>query len=363
MTVHGSKGLEAPVVILPDTTTRASVQGGSLLRTAAGGFIWCARKADDCEASAGARQGRADAGDRESLRLLYVALTRARDRLIVCGVKPGRDSQFQGSWRDHVERALGHPRIAPHLRELQGPGGESLIRFGADPILMGRALETDRAMPGRPSWLSSSAPAEAPALKYASPSRMAEAERGPAPSPLALAGGLGRFRRGELIHRLLQLLPDIAPERRPAAAAALMAREQDLTPDQRAEMIAAALGVLEDARFAAVFGPGSRAEVAVAGGAPELPDSLAVSGRLDRLVVEKDRVLVADFKTNRPSPERIEEADGAYITQMAVYAAVLRAAFPGRRVEAALVWTDGPKLMPVPEILLAEALKALPRSG
>ena len=87
-----------------------------------------------------------------------------------------------------------------------------------------------------------------------------------------------------------------------------------------------------------------------------------MSGRLDRLVVEPDRVLVADFKTNRPSPARIEDADGAYITQMAVYAAVLRAAFPGRRVEAALVWTDGPKLMALPENLVAQALGALPRS-
>jgi ATP-dependent helicase/nuclease subunit A len=102
--------------------------------------------------------------------------------------------------------------------------------------------------------------------------------------------------------------------------------------------------------------------VAIAGASPELPDGLAVSGRLDRLVVEKDRVLVADFKTNRPSPERIEDADDAYIAQMAVYAAVLRAAFPGRRIEAALVWTDGPKLMALPENLMAQALEALPRS-
>ena len=127
-------------------------------------------------------------------------------------------------------------------------------------------------------------------------------------------------------------------------------------------MVAAALAVLEDDRFAAVFGPGSRAEAAIAGGAPDLPAGLAVSGRLDRLVIETDRVLVADFKTNRPSPARIEDADKAYITQMAVYAAVLRAAFPGRKVEAALVWTDGPKLMPVPENMMAAALQALPTS-
>ena len=124
-------------------------------------------------------------------------------------------------------------------------------------------------------------------------------------------------------------------------------------------MAAAALGVLDDPRFAAVFGPGSRAEVAVAGAAPELPPGLAVSGRVDRLVVEVDRVLVVDFKTNRPSPARIEDADPAYLVQMAVYSAVLRAVFPGRRIEAALVWTDGPKLMPVPENIIVNTLAGL----
>jgi ATP-dependent helicase/nuclease subunit A len=128
-------------------------------------------------------------------------------------------------------------------------------------------------------------------------------------------------------------------------------------------MIAASLGVLEDERFAAVFGPGSRAEVAVAGVSPRLPAGVAVSGRVDRLLVEPGRVLVVDYKSNRPSPDRIEDADPAYVRQMAVYAAVLAKVFPGRRIEAALVWTDGPKLMPVPEKLMDATLDALSGSG
>jgi ATP-dependent helicase/nuclease subunit A len=362
MTVHGAKGLEAPVVILPDTATKATARGGPLLQTAAGGFLWCARKGEDCDASTAARDKRADDADRESLRLLYVALTRPRDKLIVCGVKPSRDADFQGSWRDHVDRALAHPDVAPRLRDQEGLDGLVMKRFGADPQRASPGSAAVALPQAAPGWLYGPAPPEPAALKYASPSRLAEAEHGPSPSPLARDGGLGRFRRGELIHRLLQLLPDVEPAGRRTAGAALLDRERDLSPQQRAEMLSAALGVLEDQRFAAVFGPGSRAEVAIAGSSPELPDGLAVSGRLDRLVVEKDRVLVADFKTNRPSPARIEEADKAYITQMAVYAAVLRAAFPGRRVEAALVWTDGPKLMAVPEKLVAQALEALPRS-
>ena len=121
-------------------------------------------------------------------------------------------------------------------------------------------------------------------------------------------------------------------------------------------MAAAALQVLEDPRFAEVFGPGSVAEAAIAGGAPDLPPDLRISGRIDRMVITPERILVVDFKTNRPAPHVIEDADRSYVVQMAVYVAVLRALYPGRSVEAALVWTDGPRLMAVPENLIDQTL-------
>ncbi|MBJ7511942.1 PD-(D/E)XK nuclease family protein, partial [Brevundimonas sp.] len=194
----------------------------------------------------------------------------------------------------------------------------------------------------------------------ASPSRMEGQVRIPAPSPLArsAAGGasLGRFRRGDLIHRLLERLPEIAPADRPDAARRLLARETDLDEAQRAEMIAAAFSVLDDARFAPVFGPGSRAEVALTGSAPGLPSGVAVNGRIDRLVVTPERVLVIDYKTNRPAPDALDRVDPAYVLQAAVYVAVLKRLYPDRPVEAALVWTDGPKLMPIPQAMLDAAL-------
>src|SRR5690606_647218 len=102
-----------------------------------------------------------------------------------------------------------------------------------------------------------------------------------------------------------------------AAAERLLAKEA-LTDSQRAEMAAAAFAVLDDPQFAEVFGPGSRAEAAVAGTAKDLPVGLAVSGRVDRLLVTPERVLIVDYKTNRPAPASIEEADEAYRVQMAV---------------------------------------------
>ncbi|PIC02188.1 double-strand break repair helicase AddA [Caulobacter sp. X] len=359
MTAHGSKGLEAPIVFLPETTVKRGAGGSPLLVTEDGALLWCGSSKGDCDASSKARRLREDKESQEALRLLYVALTRARDRLILCGRIDARTKDDKvGGWYAAVRAAFAHPDIAPHVRTI-GEDETAFLRYGPDPAPASRAEEDVRVAAAAPSWMTHAAPPEPAAARYAAPSRIEDNARVPAPSPLARVAGLGRYRRGELVHKLLQILPDLAPEARPAAARRLLAAERDLTDDQREEMAAAAFGVLDDARFSAVFGPGSRAEVALAGTSAHLPKGLAVSGRVDRLVVDETRVLVVDYKTNRPSPDHIEDADPAYLAQMAVYAAVLREVFPGRAIEAALVWTDGPKLMPVPEKVMAQALARL----
>ena len=361
MTTHGAKGLEAPIVILPDTTTCARAMGGALLELEDGGLLWAPRKADDCQASAAARERRDQAAAGESLRLLYVAMTRARDRLVICGVKTA-EHHYRDSWCDLAAQAFERPQIADGVRMVED-GGAHILRFGADPVPAEALVAAPTALASLPDWALRPAP-PAPALaRYASPSALAEGERGPSASPLAQREGLGRYRRGELIHRLLQLLPDLPASERAAAAQLLLGREPDLTPDQAEEMASAALAVLDDQRFAAVFGVGSRAEVSVVGAAARLPPGLSIAGRVDRLVVAPDRVLVVDYKTNRPAPRRIEDADPAYLTQMAIYAAVLAEVFPGLPVEAALIWTDGPKLMPIPEKIIEAALARLRALG
>jgi ATP-dependent helicase/nuclease subunit A len=351
MTVHGAKGLEAPIVFLPETTLKRTARGSPLLQTEDGGFLWAPTKKADCDASRIAREVRELKEEHEAQRLYYVALTRARDRLVLAGRINSRDKiENVGGWYAAAQAAFAQPGIADHVRDLDG----GVRRFGPDPDRGPAHIRAKLGAASLPSWFADR-PAPEAAVRFASPSRLGDEEPdlGPAPSPLAEAQGLGRYRRGDLIHRLLQLLPDIAPPEREAAAQRLLARERDLAPGQRTEMAAAALGVLNDERFAAVFGPGSRAEVAVAGHAPGVGP---ISGRVDRLLVENDRVLVIDFKTNRPAPAHIDDADPAYIRQMAVYVAVLRTIFPDRPVQAALVWTDGPRLMPIPENLTDKAL-------
>ncbi|MBB3890775.1 ATP-dependent helicase/nuclease subunit A [Phenylobacterium haematophilum] len=362
MTAHGAKGLEAPIVFLPETTLGRTARGSPLMRTQEGGFLWSTSKGTDCAASLEAREWRARKDEEEAARLLYVALTRARDRLVLCGrvSATAKEENIKGWWGAAVA-AFDHADVGGEKRTIVG-GGREFVRFGPDPVALGRAQAQAETTAPLPTWAQIAPPAEAFA-RYASPSQLGEDVATPATSPLIRSDGLGRFRRGDLIHRLLQILPDLPPAERESAAARILSRELDLSPEQRAEMTAAALGVLTDARFAEVFGPGSRAEVSVAGTARGLPPGLAISGRIDRLVVLQDRVLVADFKTNRPSPERIEDADHAYLRQMAIYAAVLEDIFEGRRIEAALVWTDGPKLMAVPENLWRQTLADLHREG
>ncbi len=360
MTAHGSKGLEAPIVFLPETTVTRTARGTPLLETQDGGFLWSARKDDDCEASALARQFRADREEEEAWRLLYVGLTRARDRLVLCGRVGSTTSDDKvGGWYAAMRQAFAHPAVADNVRDVE-VDGYGFRRFGPDPDRLPPRAATGRLASALPDWARGAAPVEPPARRYASPSQLADQTFGPSPSPLARVEGLGRYRRGELIHRLLQLLPDVPPADRRDAATKLLDRERDLTAPQRREMLAAAFGVLDDPRFADVFGPGSRAEAAIGGTSARLPPALAVSGRVDRLLVTPDRVLVVDYKTNRPAPADIADADPAYLIQMSVYVAVLEEVFPGRRVEAALVWTDGPRLMPVPENIVTRTLAALP---
>lgn len=354
MTVHGAKGLEAPIVILPDTTSRAKAQGPSLMPVALddGTEAWLMAPGSskaDCERSAEARAARQARTDAESLRLLYVALTRARDRLWILGkgsAKAGKGYD-DGSWWDVLTDAFDG------LEETHEHDGRR--RFGAEPALLAAAARASTKATTAPDW-ATQAPTPDRAARTAAPSQLEGAIRVPAPSPLAAAGPdggapLGRFRRGDLIHRLLERLPELPAGERAEAAQRLLSRERDLNDAQRAEMIAAAFGVLDDARFAPVFGEGSRAEVGISGRFGDIP----ISARIDRLVITPETVLVVDYKTNRPAPDHAEDADPAYVLQLAAYVSVLRQLYPDRAVEAALVWTDGPRLTPIPQALMDAA--------
>lgn len=121
-------------------------------------------------------------------------------------------------------------------------------------------------------------------------------------------------------------------------------------------MKASALGVMQDPSLREIFQPGGRAEAAIIGTSPDLPSGTVINGRVDRLVVTPERVLVIDYKTDQPAPDDPEDVADTYVAQMAAYWAVLKTAFPDRDIVAALCWTDGPRLMRLPEAQLLAVL-------
>jgi len=358
MTVHGSKGLQAPIVILPDTTSKPKLTSDAIL-SADGALIWSPRRDGDIGPSAQARLMAQAKAHEEHRRLLYVALTRAQDRLLVAGhwFGSGGDAAtgyHEDSWyalcRNAMEQlparaledgVLEYGAAARPLREGEAPRGSA----GADPSPV-------------PLWaLRAPGPDAAPRRLTAPTGLLGPGTRVVAPfDPKREA----RLKRGRLIHSLLQYLPELPLAARHAAGAAFLARERELTKAQKAEMLKSAEAILNDPALCELFQPGGRAEAAVIGTSRKLPDDLVINGRVDRLVVTPTRVLVIDFKTDQPAPDDVSEVAESYITQMAAYAAVLESAFPGREVVAVLCWTDGPKMMRIPPGMLSLSLnKAL----
>ncbi len=342
MTVHGAKGLEADIVVLPDTTRDPALvrSQGNLLYT--DDSVLYPVKQD--EAPPPVQAAKDEARRRmveEHRRLLYVALTRARDRLYVCGFET-RKGVKPDSWYAMAERA-----VRALGREVERDG-ETVLVIGDTTEEASAPVAAPPAPPfAIPAWAAAKAPAERASPRLIRPSDASGVEEPAVTSP---RGNVKRFRRGLLVHALLARLPEIAgQDRRDIALRFLRARGDA----QDAEAIAdETLRILNDPLFAPAFAPGSRAEIGLVADLPELGPGARVNGRIDRLAVSGDDVLIVDFKTNRPPPGTEADLSPLYRTQMALYRAAAAKIFPGRRIACALVWTEGPGLMRLSDALL-----------
>jgi ATP-dependent helicase/nuclease subunit A len=379
MTVHGSKGLEAPWVILPMSPSHKNISREDLLLMSDEGdiFLSSQSKASDPEPLKILKKDRSDREAKEGLRLLYVALTRARDRLTLCGYRTKKVSS--GLFPDWYDLALeGLDRLGPCVSEFNMT---KLVDFGGDfdpkdlslPIKLYGAQSPALGAPSNPLNQRQALPSFATEPPSPEPvneaiwktmSHLTDDDRTKddyAPSPLSAPQGLGRFGRGLKIHKLFEILPDISHERREAVAINWLKRQRDLSEAQQEDILVSVMTVLNDARFHEVFGQNSRPEVALAGqvATKRSGEAIYMSGRIDRLVVTDDYVLIVDYKSNRPAPDRAEDAGLDYQRQMAGYVALLRQIYPFKRIEAALVWTDGPKLTPLSDALVNLRLEEL----
>jgi ATP-dependent helicase/nuclease subunit A len=375
MTVHGAKGLEAPVVFLVDTTSSPSdtqrlklihLPRGNAAPDAADVVVWAGKKADDPAAVAAARAAMLGETEDEYRRLLYVAMTRAADRLIVGGCMPGNMNAVRKfSWYDLIVKGLGNSGL--HLQDIETSDGVvkrySRLEDVTAPAGTAAAAPAMTAPTALPAWLRTSAPAETPADNLLRPSDPAEDENHRVRTGESIQLRARSLQRGTLVHRLLQSLPDVATERRRDAALKYLARNADGWTDGDREALAEAmLALIADSRFAAVFAPGSRAEVSIAGRLerPGRPSAL-VSGQVDRLVVSPGEVLIVDFKTNHAPPNLPAQAPSAYVRQLALYRAVLQKLYPQLPVRTALLWTETPELMEISALALDAQLATIIR--
>jgi len=359
MTVHGAKGLEAPVVFLADQRRRPQPMSGLFWIDVGDAQLplWSPNKASDDPVAARARGEAQRRQLEEENRLLYVALTRAEERLYLTGWR-GLQTITEPSWHDHVREAATklQAKREPRPATLSGPEegweGETLR------LCAGAAIDTVEAPASTPAEIALPAWLDAPIPDLPDPPRPLTPSRPSEPDPATLSP-LGedqgwRYQRGRVIHHLLEMLPQLPRDARLAAAQAFVARRSSAVPAAEREALARDVAaVLDVPDFAAIFGPDSRAEVPVVA-TRRGPDGRTevVSGQIDRLVVLPGEVWVVDFKSNRPAPMQVAHVSQQYVRQLSAYRSALASLYSERKIRCFLLWTEGPRLMEIPADML-----------
>lgn len=340
MTVHASKGLEAPIVFLPDTASLPQSRDvPKVLTTPDGTPIYIARKPKLSQPLAAIWSEARRAQLEEYRRLLYVAMTRAANRLYICGWKPKKnDSNDAQNWYNLMLSAL-KPLHQEHAEVEHGGDLSPLCVLADHPLAPdARAPKDDTAKPvtaALPAWARQTAAHANRGERPAPPSASIEDETAAATPDIA-------FARGRVIHRLLQSLPDIAPARRREAIDRFLSQPRhNLNDGQQSEIAREVERLLSDPAFAALFGADSRAEVALTG----LLNGVEAFRQVDRLCLRGDEVWIVDYKTNRPPPANAGDVPDVYKVQVGEYRALLRGIYPDKRVRCFLLWTYAPRLM------------------
>ncbi|WP_135081165.1 double-strand break repair helicase AddA [Terasakiella sp. SH-1] len=357
MTVHGAKGLQAPIVFMPDTL-QAPSKGAKLFwphdpETSEELFIWPPKSEFMEDLSKAEKDRLAQKQDEEYRRLLYVALTRAEDRLYVCGWETKRTAPAH-CWYNLIKNGLA--RVGEEVDDIfinqsEEVSETTVLRLKCaqeeEATVEASPEKLDVVVPTLPDWAKSMPGREPSPPRPLAPSCPAEPE--PATrSPLGSDHGY-RFKRGNIIHALLQTLPELPmSEREEAARSYLSSPAHDLSETQQEEITAETLRVLHDEEFAAVFAPGSQAEVPIVGEV----NGRVISAQVDRLLVKSDEIVIIDYKTNRPPPRTVKKVPTLYINQMKAYRQALELIYPDKPVRCVLLWTDTPKLMEIPPTML-----------
>ncbi len=350
MTVHGAKGLQAPVVILADATADPTAAPRSILgwvpEPGAQPLPVFRPRAE--ERGGPLDQVMAQVEQREleeHWRLFYVAATRAEERLVIAGAlgKRADCKPPARSWFAAASRAM----------DTLGARNDDGVRVFTGSTMhkpAGRkqaAPETARSLAALPGWAREPAPVELRSSRPLAPSAIGEDAVADAPPAQAMRDAA---ERGRLIHALFERLPPVAPAEREAVAGRWLEASGGVADVAiRRTIVRQVCGVLADPALTELFGPTALAEAPITA---VVDDGLVVSGTVDRLLVEDARVRLVDYKTGRRAPTCLDEVPPYHLRQMAAYAAALCVIFPGRRIDAMLLYTSGPALIVLPDDVL-----------
>ena len=370
MTIHGAKGLESPLVILPDTAERRTPNTDKILKTDEGILVWASRKDEASQAQLVLAERNKQKRAEEELRLLYVAMTRAESWLIICGA--GSRGQSGETWYDLVEAAMRGQSVAYDL------AGQTIQRLETGDWQQVDAPDApaQKSAPTpateKPNWTQTK-PASSPRpAQPLSPSRLLpdthtedtidikprEQEYLPAQTPAQTAAQNAAKSWGLGVHLLLEHLPNYPPDQWQGIATALLSDAPD--PDQTPAIIKQATNLLGDKTLAFLFGKNSRAEIGIT--APNIAPLLknhAMRGYIDRLIIDPTRILAVDYKSHSTPPTSPETTPDSILAQMGAYHYGLGQIYPDRDIETAILWTRTAALMPLPKDLIYAALEKI----
>lgn len=337
MTVHGAKGLEAPIVILPDTNDAKLPDKDELLRLENGHVLWRMNTTDSPEAISSQRRTNLEKAEAESLRLLYVALTRAQCWLIIASAgelashnpKKTPNENHPLAWYDRVKAGMHALGATPQ------PDGGSVYETGVWQTTDRRDVDPPVSQPILPAWLHTIGNSGAKQIEMLSPSNLGGAKILPSDAGDAEAA----MQYGTNLHMLFEVLPSVPTDLWDSVAKNLLPNTEDLS-----SLIAEFRRVVTAESLQQVFSPSALAEVAITG---EL-DGARIYGTIDRLLIYSDHVLAVDFKSNRAVPTTAAEIPDGIRRQMAAYSKALAQIYPSKRIRAAILWTKTAELMEIP---------------
>lgn len=370
MTVHASKGLEAKIVILPDTTRSFSSRTNGLYFDNDNKILlWAPQLIMEQKYITHLKESAKQSGLAEDNRLLYVAMTRARDRLIVCGHQPRKNQKSEyskASWYEYFknsENYFGFPKEKILAPISISPNEEKFALIWGNEInssnMRAETIRESITNAEVPEWFENPPAKDMLKSRHIVPSMLLGEDDEEAFLAPSTGSNKSRYLRGKLIHTLLEGFSRIKPCDREKWAKEKLNRVRELSQDTKDEIINHSLGIIHNSDFSAYFAENSRAEVSILGKSRLLPDDMIVSGTIDRLIVGEKEVLVLDFKTNRPPPKTISEVPKIYINQMAAYYALLSETYPKHKIKCALLWTDTPQLMELDQAQIDTALKRI----